>query len=262
MRKHTLFALLLTLISATAGAETLTEAFDRTIDVRPGALLSLSNINGHITVNAWDQPRVRIHAQKRAESRDTDAAKQGLASLKIETAAANGGLKINTVYPKSNNGIMEWIAGTSVSLSVTYEVTVPRSMNLSLEDTNGAVDITGVHGEHHVETTNGHLELVRCGGSLDAETTNGAIRVELLDVTPGKAVRVETTNGRITLSVPSNFAAKLDAGTTNGSITTDLAVTTTETGHHALRGTMNGGGPEVRLRTTNGSIAIKATAAR
>lgn len=262
MMKRSLFALLLTLVSVTAGAETLTETFDRTFDVRPGALFSLNNINGHITVTSWDQPRIKIHAQNRAESRDHDAAKQGLAALKIESTAANGGLKINTVYPKSNNGIMEWIAGTSVSLGVTYEVTVPRSMNLSLEDTNGAVDVSGVHGEHHVETTNGHLELTRCGGSLDAETTNGAIRVELLDVTPGKAVRAETTNGRITLSVPQNFAAKVDAGTTNGSITTDLPVTTTETGHHTLRGTMNGGGPEVHLRTTNGSIEIRAAAAR
>ena len=262
MMKRSLFALLLTLVSVTAGAETLTETFDRTFDVRPGALFSLNNINGHITVTSWDQPRIRVHALKRSESRDHDAAKQGLASLRIETAALNGGLKINTVYPKTNDGILEWIAGTSVNLAVSYEVTVPRSMNLSLEDTNGALDINGVHGEHHLETTNGHLELVRCGGSLDAETTNGAIRAELLDVTPGKAVRAETTNGRITLSVPSNFAAKLDAGTTNGSITTDLPVTTTETGHHTLRGMVNGGGPEVRLRTTNGSIEIKATTAR
>ena len=188
---------------------------------------------------------------------DTTPAKETKA-LKIEAAPADGGLKVNTRYPKNNSGIMDWIAGTNVSLSVTYEVTVPRSMNLTLEDTNGAMDITDVHGAHHLETTNGHLELVRCGGSLDAETTNGAIRAELLEVTPGKNVRAETTNGRITLSVPRGLAARVDAGTTNGSITTDLPVTTTDTGHHSLRGTINGGGPELRLRTTNGSIEIKA----
>lgn len=258
MLKRSVVALLLTVVAAAASAATLTETFDRTFDVRPGAVLSLANTNGHITVRSWDQPRVRIHAEKRAESRDSDAAKQGLASLKIETAPADGGLKVNTRYPKNNNGIMEWIAGTSVSLSVNYEVTVPRSMSLTLEDTNGAMDITDVHGAHHLETTNGHLELVHCGGSLDAETTNGAIRAELLEVTPGKNVRAETTNGRITLSVPRGLAARVDAGTTNGSITTDLPVTTTDTGHHSLRGTINGGGPELRLRTTNGSIEIKA----
>ncbi|MEO6259922.1 MAG: DUF4097 family beta strand repeat-containing protein [Thermoanaerobaculia bacterium] len=259
MLKRSAIAVLLTIAAAAASAETLTETFDRTFEVRPGALVSLVNTNGRITVHSWNQPRVRIQAQKRAESRDADAAKQGLVSLKIETAAMDGGLKVNTRYPKTSNGIMEWIAGTSVNLSVTYEVTVPRSMNLSLENTNGAMDLTDIHGQHHLETTNGHLELVQCGGSLDAETTNGAIRAEMLEVTPGKNVRAETTNGRITLSLPRRFSGNVDASTTNGSITTDLPVSTTDTGHRSLRGTINGGGPELRLHTTNGSIEIKAS---
>ena len=59
--------------------------------------------------------------------------------------------------------------------------------------------------------------------------------------------------------MPKSVAARVDASTTNGGITTDLPVTTTETGHHTLRGTINGGGSaELRLRTTNGSITIEA----
>jgi len=78
-------------------------------------------------------------------------------------------------------------------------------------------------------------------------------------VNPGKSIRLETTNGRITVALPRSLTARVDASTTNGSITTDLPVTTTEMSHHALRGTINGGGSaELRLRTTNGSINIEA----
>ncbi|HEX9406111.1 MAG TPA: DUF4097 family beta strand repeat-containing protein, partial [Thermoanaerobaculia bacterium] len=72
--------------------------------------------------------------------------------------------------------------------------------------------------------------------------------------------RLETTNGRITVALPKSVAAILDAATTNGGITTDLPLTTTETRQHsALRGMINGGGTaELRLRTTNGSINIEA----
>ena len=87
----------------------------------------------------------------------------------------------------------------------------------------------------------------------------GSVRAELADVTPGKSIRLETTNGRISVAVPRSIAVRVDASTTNGSIKTDLPVTTTEFSHTSLRGTINGGsGAELRLRTTNGSIEIAA----
>ena len=99
----------------------------------------------------------------------------------------------------------------------------------------------------------------RRGGDIDAETTNGGIKAELAEVTPGKNLRLETTNGRISVTVPKSLAVRIDASTTNGSINTDLPVTTSEVRSHALRGTINGGGSaELRLRTTNGSIMIEA----
>ena len=76
-------------------------------------------------------------------------------------------------------------------------------------------------------------------------------------VTPGQDIRLSTTNGRISVAVPSNFAGELDAGTTNGSIHTDFPITTTRGDNNRLRGTVNGGGAQLRLRTTNGGIEIK-----
>ena len=99
--------------------------------------------------------------------------------------------------------------------------------------------------------------MARCRGAIDAETTNGHIRAELLDVTAGKPMHFETTNGGITVKVPRGFAASIDAANTNGSISTELPISTTATHRHTLRGTVNGGGPELRLRTTNGGISIQ-----
>ena len=249
-------ALAVTLAAATASAATVEETLDRTFDVRAGALLSLSNVNGGITIHSWDQPRVRIHANKRVQAIG-DAAKQAMAELKIDIAPSDGGLRVVTRYPKRGDGIFDWMFGSGVNASVTYDVTVPRTMNLDLDDTNGTIEVNDVRGSHRIGTTNGRIELAHCAGDVEAETTNGGIRAELLDVTPGKSVRLETTNGRISLSAPPTLAARLDAANTNGSINTELPITTTTVGRHSLRGTINGGGPEVRLRTTNGSIEIR-----
>jgi hypothetical protein len=48
---------------------------------------------------------------------------------------------------------------------------------------------------------------------------------------------------------------------TNGTIsTTDLSVTTAEQSRRRLEGTIGGGGPQVRLSTTNGEIRVRGLA--
>jgi len=258
--RRTAIALALSFIPLTVSATTLEEKFDRTFDVRPGALMSLANVNGHITIRAWDQPRVRIQAAKRVKASGSENAKQAMAALKIEIVPSDGGLRVTTRYPKRGDGfgLLDWMFGSHVNASVTYEVMVPRTMNLDLDNTNGGIDVSDVRGSHRVDTTNGRINLERCSGDIEAETTNGGIRAELLEVTAGKSMRLSTTNGRISLTAPPTLAAHVDASTTNGSINSDLPVTTTHAGRHSLRGNINGGGPELRLRTTNGSIEIRA----
>ena len=70
---------------------------------------------------------------------------------------------------------------------------------------------------------------------------------------------LETTNGGIHARLPRAFAARVDAANTNGSIETNLPILVTGSqSKHSLHGTINGGGPELRLRTTNGSIHINS----
>jgi DUF4097 and DUF4098 domain-containing protein YvlB len=142
---------------------------------------------------------------------------------------------------------------------VTYEVTVPRTMDLQIENTNGAIEASDVRGSHRIETTNGRIILARCAGDVDAATTNGSIEAELTVINAGRSVRLETTNGGIHARLPRTFAARIDAANTNGSIESDLPIMVSGSQNkHSLHGTINGGGPELRLRTTNGSIHINS----
>src|SRR5437667_5179712 len=99
--------LVLGLFALSASASSLQETFDRTYDVRPGAQLSLANLNGRITVHAWDQPRVRIVADKRVNGMGAEA-REAMAALKIEVSPANGGLQVVTRYPKRADGFLDW----------------------------------------------------------------------------------------------------------------------------------------------------------
>jgi len=256
MRK--ILSLALFLAAASAGATTLDQTFDRTFDVRPGARVVLDNVNGRVTVTAWDQPRVRVRAEQHVSGLDADLAKKTMAGL-INVAADANGLRIHTNHPKNSDGFFSWLAGMSVETRVNYEITVPRTMNLDVETVNGGVMASNVSGVLRFSTVNGRITIERCAGQLDASTTNGGIAAELTAVAPGRPVRLSTTNGRITVELPRTIAARIDAGTMNGSINSDLPVRTSSTDRHSLRGTINGGGTaELSLHTTNGSIEIKA----
>jgi DUF4097 and DUF4098 domain-containing protein YvlB len=257
--RNLLMATLTLAVATAATAASLTETVDKTFDVRAGADVVLKNVNGRITVKAWDQPRVKVVAVKEVEAGKSEV-QQVMKELRVEMQPRDGGLVITTHYPKRSEGvgsILDWILGDDVSAEVTYELMVPRTMNVDVSNTNGGIHLSDVTGRHELETTNGKIEVTRCAGSLDASTTNGSIHAELTRVNKGGPLRFETTNGRIEITVPSNLAADLDAGTTNGSIHSDLPVATTRTSSNSLRGSINGGGTQIRMRTTNGGIEIR-----
>ena len=259
MSRKLFLAALTFLVATTVSAAKRTEKIDRTYDVKPGATVKLTNVNGRVTVSAWDQPRVQVIATKRIEA-DRDDIQAAMKDLRVVVQPQNGGLVIDTHYPKNHDGpgaIFSWLLGDRIDAQVTYELTVPRAMNVEVSNTNGAIYLTDVAGQHELDTTNGRIEVSRCAGSLDASTTNGSIQAELTKVNKGHPLRFETTNGRIVVALPADLAVDVDASTTNGSIDSDLPVSTTRIGRNSLRGSINGGGTSLRMRTTNGGIAIR-----
>lgn len=262
--KKLILATLITLAASAVSAATLRETFDKTYDVRPEATVSLSNTNGAITIKTWDQPRVRVRAEKVVERGNEADAKETMAALRIEVDPAGGDLKVRTIYPKEHGtGLTDLLFGGILRrVNVTYELTVPRRVGLKVDDTNGAIRVSGVTGRLEIGTTNGRIELTDCAGTLDLETTNGAIDAKLAALDRRYPHSVETTNGRIELTVPPNLAAEIDAETTNGHIECDLPVVQKGSmDRNTLRASANGGGVPVKLRTTNGSIEIHTEAA-
>jgi putative adhesin len=254
MRRSILTLIAAIAVAATASAERLQEPFDRTVDLRQGGTVSIENVNGRIAVSSWDQPRVRIHAIRKAESRES------MDKLSIDVRATGDGVSIVTRSPRQDGGgFLDFLFGNGDNTSVEYDVTIPRSSDLKIENTNGGITVTDVNGRINLSTTNGRIDALQCAGWISAGTTNGAIRAELLSIAPSKRMEFETTNGSITLTVPPTFAAEVEADTTNGSIRTDLPIMTKSFSRRELRGTINGGGTQLSLHTTNGSIEIRSS---
>ena len=240
------------LIAGAASAETAQENFERSYAFTAGQRLSLENTNGDISIEAWDGDEIRVQATKRVKARG-GSADELLRELRIEVEVDARGVAIETVYPR-RNGLFGW---NNVSASVEYRVQVPRQADLELRTVNGEIDVSEVAGEIRVRSTNGDVSVTDSAGSVNASTTNGAIDVEL-DQVSGSRMEFETTNGGIRVYLPATIRASVLARTTNGSIETDFPVAVQgEFRRTRLEGDINGGGPQIELRTTNGSIRIR-----
>jgi DUF4097 and DUF4098 domain-containing protein YvlB len=79
---------------------------------------------------------------------------------------------------------------------------------------------------------------------------------------PKNGVRAETSNGSITMELPGNTAARLNAQTSQ-SISSDFDVTdglNSDHEKHHLEGNIGAGGPVIDLTTHNGGIRLRKSA--
>ena len=201
--------------------------------------------NGGIRVEAWDRNEISLRAKVQAWSRRRDPVEIA-GDIRVETG--------NTIAADGPD--MERREGWSVS----FRLLVPRTCNLALESMNGGIHIQGVHGDMSFETLNGGITLEDVGGDVKGETTNGGVSVELSgNQWDGDGLHVRTTNGSATLTLPEGFRADLEAGTVNGGFNTDFPITVRgQLRSNRISTQLNGGGPPIRISTTNGAIRIKA----
>lgn len=276
-RLSVFLGLLLAATAGAAGAETLTEKLDRTVPFQAGSQLRLSNVNGAVTLEAWDRNEVHIMAEKKVKAGDADVARKYMSQLKINITQDAGGLRIDTQYPRrQGDGFFDWMFGKDVNANVTYRLQVPRRAALQIESVNGGISVTGTRGKANLETvnggikvqnvqgdmvldtTNGGIEVIRSAGALKAGSTNGGIDAELSDLRDGSEIRLTSTNGGINLRLPRDARLSIDAGTTNGRVRSDLPIDGGQPGKRSLKGDLNGGGGTLYVRTTNGSIDLNS----
>ena len=198
---------------------------------------------------------------------------------------SSGGVKYLIRVPKqtlldrieSTNGSLrvEDVQGNAQLRSTNGSVKLYRSQgSYDVLTTNGSIELSSHSGDVKARSTNGGIRAEDLKGSLTAETTNGSIHARLSAV--GAApVRLETTNGAIDVTL-EKAAAGLRATTSNGSITvkvpTDLKASIRahsgsgvnselpvegEVDKKRLRGTINGGGPLYEFETNNGRIRLE-----
>lgn len=139
----------------------------------------------------------------------------------------------------------------------------------------GSIRIGEVAGDVTAKTSGGSISISRARGSVTAETSGGSIKVEdvsghLQASTSGGSVtatiseqprdgsRLATSGGSVNLYLAEHVGLDVDARTSGGRVVTDFPITVQGVLERtSMRGSINGGGPSLTLRTSGGNIHLR-----
>jgi DUF4097 and DUF4098 domain-containing protein YvlB len=210
-----------------------------------GRLSIDSSPNGGISIKGWSRGDVLVRARVEA-SADTEGAAANLAS---RVAIDGSGGQVRANGPESANE----------SWSVSYEVFVPQMTDVTLKTRNGGLTIADVRGQIKFDGVNGGVRLKRVSGEISGATVNGGIDVEMAGlVADWRQMDLKTNNGGITVAMPAQYSANVQAETGQGRIQSDFPMPpTTDFRNRRMEFAVGAGGPPMHLTTNNGGIHLK-----
>ncbi|HET7501960.1 MAG TPA: DUF4097 family beta strand repeat-containing protein [Kofleriaceae bacterium] len=145
--------------------------------------------------------------------------------------------------------------------------------NVAVQTGDGSVNVRGARGNIRLHTGDGSIHGRDLDGSIDASTGDGSVNVEgrfdalriatgdgslAASAWPGSRMmqpwHLQTGDGSVTLRLPRDLGAHIDASTDDGSMQSSIPMLQIGSSHAV--GDVNGGGPPIVVRTGDGSIQL------
>ena len=242
----------LVFITTAAGILSAAESKDihRTFPLDSHGHVTIDNYKGSIHVSTWDRNEVDV-AVRIEEDGDFFAQNVKRADVHFDASAID-------VRITSNNPWSFVLDG--VSPLYHYTIRMPRTASLRIKDYKSDTEVSDLAGDFDVNTYKGTVQLRNHSGGLRANTYKGDIRADFAAVTV--PVRIDTYKGDIELRMPreARFDLNTDLGRRRGDPDSDFAryVRTSNLRDRTHRSQVNGGGPEVRVRSYKGEFRLRA----
>lgn len=243
--------------------------------------MRLESSDARVEVSTW--PRSEAHVRITVEGWHLER------DMRISESLRESRLEIAVRLPR-------WRWGFSTGRRrVHIEMTIPVEADLAVRISDGRVTVADLAGQLRVRSNNGAIKVARIRGRIELSSSDGRMtgqelegevdvtsrdgalsiggrftRVQIgssdghieLAVAPGSKMesdwRIRSTDGRETIALPRDFAARLDVATNDGRIHSELPITVTGNfGRDWMTGTLNGGDRTLVIRTKDASVNLK-----
>ena len=223
------------------------DTWDRTYTVSPGGSVELENGNGAVEVTQATDGKLSVHAERIAKASSDEAAKQLLAKIEIVENVKPDAVRLETRAPKAHarrrrGEVLDETAGGA-----------RRAHHEHQRDDHADRPCQRHRGEHD-QRRHPRREPLRHGVGQHHQRRRNLALTRLGD----GGITAETTNGGMSIEIPSDSKADVTAHVANGGISVDnlkLEAVGNQSRRH-VEGRINGGGARIELSTTNGGITL------
>ena len=229
--------------------------FEWSRQIGKGQWIEIKGISGELIAMPTAGDSVQVTAVRSGFRSDPN-------EVEIVVVEHADGVTICAVYPSSGTEPNECAPGDGGQnrsrrndVRVAFDVLVPAGVRFAGRMVNATIRAEDLTADVRARTVNGSVRLSTSQGA-SAKTVNGSIRASFGETSWEGEAAFETVNGSIRLEVPEQINANLEIRTSNGRITTNLPITTTRATRRRVEGTLGEGGPNLRLKSVNGSITL------
>jgi len=251
--------------------------FERTLSVNGSVLqLTVSTGSGNIQLTRGSDHQIHIVAHVKASwGANEDEVRQIEAHPPIEQTGNI--VRVGEMHQNLHN------------ISISYEIDAPANASLNASSGSGNIGDDGVGQNASLRTGSGNIHATGLGGGFKASTDSGNIYAEQAgegDVSastgsgdielrnlhgglvartgsggiklggmPVSLWRVQTGSGDVDIW-PSSAGFNVNASSGSGDIKIDPPMAGRSGDRHHVTGSVNGGGPEVRISTGSGGIRV------
>ena len=210
--------------------------------------IDLTNITGTVKASTGSSGNITLKGCESDVGVKTSVGDVNLSNITGSVTAIGGDIQIISV----GGGV---IAQASSSGSIT--VTDCRN-NIDVKASVGNIDLVNITGAVKAKTgSNGNITLNSCQGGVDVLTSVGNIRAEITKQPRHESTLQTSGGGGIVVTLISQIALNIDAQTSRGKVSSDLPIQVSKLSQNSLTGTINGGGPLLKLRTSSGDIRLE-----
>jgi len=223
------------------------ETIHKELPLEKNGTLSIDNIYGNIEIKTeWNLNSLILKANKQISHKENS---QDI-TIAIENHPEKNSVAIKTVYKKEK-----------LTNPVNYELIVPNNITINLFTKRGDIKIKRLHGNIKVSsekgnikiadakgpiyahtqqgnititqsfgnvdanTTYGNITILQSSKSIHAKTSSGSITVNSKTIPSISSVSLENSSGTISLFLPKNTNADIQAHTQKGLLTSEHFIT-------------------------------------
>jgi DUF4097 and DUF4098 domain-containing protein YvlB len=181
----------------------------RQAPISPGSKLFVETSSGSITITGGDVTECSVIADICGRAPTEEEAQLLVEQVTIELETIGNTLTVKADKPPSRN---------NRSVSISYDITVPKQTNIECASSYGAIEIANIEGTASGKTSSGSIEAKNIEGSANLDTSYGSVNCRNIT---GDNITVKSSSGSITAEIIKGSA---QLTTSYGSITcTDMS---------------------------------------